>query len=315
MALDALKRKRAQPREPGASSPLGDNHHDDESMPSELSNAELEHEEIEANLSDESEFIVEEDEGTLGAPVDLPLEFSLQTMKPKHLFRFVIEWMVQKKLNPGFQIDSDVYSIALLRLDNFARGMGSSKYTSSAWTARFLNSLKMRPNLIESRIVGSSIFHDRCDACNRSGHPATFEVRFDGSTYNQSTLDDDEDETEDSEEEDSERERRRRVASPNTTFFIGKFCMRNARVAHTLQHWRYHLNEWVVDYLTAEGHCTPSKLLERDRWSTRKRRKYADAVIEEMVGNGEIRSLYGNFKDEIGSAHDAVQPRFDYSSS
>ena len=78
--------------------------------------------------------------------------------------------------------------------------------------------------------------------------------------------------------------------------------MQNAHMAHALAHWRYHLNDWTIDYLEAEGHLTPEKIVERDGWSTRKRSDYANAVVDDMEENGEIKRLYQCYRIEVTSA-------------
>ena len=121
--------------------------------------------------------------------------------------------MVQKKINPAFAMTDDVYRISFQRLDDLVRGMGGSKFQSSAWTSKFLQSLRSHPVFDHHRFTNSGLMHDRCDACNRSGHPATWEVRFMGPRYENQTLEEESDA--ESEEEDSADE-----ASP--TFYIGK---------------------------------------------------------------------------------------------
>lgn len=79
--------------------------------------------------------------------------------------------------------------------------------------------------------------------------------------------------------------------------------MANAQMAHALAHWRYHLNEWVVDYLKQEGYCTPVKVVERDEWKTSKRREYANEIVDHMERVGEVRKLYRDFKNETEHAH------------
>ena len=80
--------------------------------------------------------------------------------------------------------------------------------------------------------------------------------------------------------------------------------MQNAHWAHTLAHWRYHLNEWVIDYLGQEGYTNPEKIVERDSWNTKKRRKYAEKVVDEMEEAGEIKRLYQDFRSEVDTARD-----------
>ena len=45
----------------------------------------------------------EDEDGPLGIPEGVPLEFTrYASMKPKELFKFAVEWFVQKKINPAF---------------------------------------------------------------------------------------------------------------------------------------------------------------------------------------------------------------------
>ena len=71
----------------------------------------------------------------------------------------------------------------------------------------------------------------------------------------------------------------------------------------------YHLNSWVVDYLAREGHCTPEKLVKRDKWSVRKRQKYANKIVDEMENVGEIRKLHSLYKEQVDFA---LEARNDY---
>lgn len=87
--------------------------------------------------------------------------------------------------------------------------------------------------------------------------------------------------------------------------------MANAQTAHALAHWRYHLNDWVIDHLKEQGYCAPSKVVERDEWKTKKRRKYANEIVDRMESSGEIRKLYRDFKSEIEEAHTKTAHRFD----
>lgn len=174
--------------------------------------------------------------------------------------------------------------------------MGNSKFQSSAWTPSFSKSIRGRPKL-DSEHVGVDPLYDRCDACNRSAHPATFEVYFNGSTYDRDTLEeleDDEDESDD--EVDPE------VPKAGTLYRLGKICMRNAKQAHAFRHWKFHLNEWVVDYLREEGELTPDKIVARDSWKTKRRRKDAERIVDKMENEGEIKNLRRDFKSEISTA-------------
>jgi hypothetical protein len=83
------------------------------------------------------------------------------------------------------------------------------------------------------------------------------------------------------------------------------FCMANAQTAHTLQHWKYDLYEWVVSHLRNTDELSSKKIVERDSWSTKKRRKYANDVTDTMVDNGTVKKLYQEFRGQIDAARDA----------
>lgn len=291
-ALNALKRRRTQ-RRSGVRSVLDDTDSDEDE----------EDVEEEAFVEPDEDFIIEDDEEDEVA--ELPIKFRMQKMKNKELFRFVIEWMVQKKVNPGFASDHETYQIAFNKVSDFVTGMGGSKFVSSVWTPKFIRGLKARPIFSQSRITGD--LPDKCDACNRSKHPATYEVQFEGNVYNKESLE------QDSDDEDEGRTHHETALPPATEVFkLGKFCKQNAETAHIFEHWRFHLNEWVVDYLQGEGYCDSAKLVERDSWSTSKRQKYAQSIAEKMEQEGGINRLYQDFKRDLDSAHNRqvsiVQP-------
>lgn len=81
--------------------------------------------------------------------------------------------------------------------------------------------------------------------------------------------------------------------------------MRNARLAHTFSHWRFHLYEWVVDYLDDHGYCTPARIVERDSYTTKKRRDCANEIVDEMDANGEVARLWRDFEAELNVASEA----------
>ena len=155
---------------------------------------------------DEDEgFVVEEgeeEEDTLGAPVQLPLEFSnVSRMKGQDLFKYAIEWMVQKKINPAFAINDEIYDLAFRKLDDEVKGLAGSKFTSSIWTSNFTKALKARPDivLLELSKEFRAVMSPHCEACNRRTHPATWSIQFTGKPYHRSNLEelsDDEDDEE-----------------------------------------------------------------------------------------------------------------------
>jgi hypothetical protein len=82
-------------------------------------------------------------------------------------------------------------------------------------------------------------------------------------------------------------------------------CKDNATTAHALQHWRYHLNQHIVDYLDESGYLTPRKIVQRDSHPTKKRRKEANKIVDEMENSGKIRSIYDDFRKEVNIAREA----------
>ena len=66
-------------------------------------------------------------------------------------------------------------------------------------------------------------------------------------------------------------------------------------MAHTLTHWRFDVNEWVVDYLVNLGILSDESILERIHWTVRQQTKYANEVVDEMNHNGEVQKLWADF--------------------
>lgn len=79
-------------------------------------------------------------------------------------------------------------------------------------------------------------------------------------------------------------------------------CAANAETAHSLLHWKYHLNDYVLDWLTNHGHTTHHKIIERENWSIKKRTNYANDVVDDMVKTGEMKTLYKEFKENLDAA-------------
>ncbi|KAF2031194.1 hypothetical protein EK21DRAFT_99940 [Setomelanomma holmii] len=273
---------------------------------------------------------IDDEEGVIGEPVLNPDDFMpliiarLSSEKPKALFKYAIEWMVMKKIHPGFDSNSEVYDITFRKLDDEVKGLANSKFSSSAWTADFTRAIRARPDLEEMEIIAikKDTMDLHCQACNRKNHPATWELMLRGRPYNKVTLepldnDSDSDSNSDDDSElsaDSEEELNGEKAARNSNgerlppeshrFALGKTCKANAHVAHTLHHWRYHLYSWVKDYLAREGHLTAEKLVQRDGWSDKKREKAARKIVKAMEENGEIRKLYHAYKDQVSYAVD-----------
>ena len=257
----------------------------------------------------DEDFVTDEEDGLLGAPEgleEMPLEFTRHAhKKPKEHFKDAVEWMVHNKLNPAFSRDDPVYGIAFHKLDDEVRGYSGSKFLSSAWTGDFARALKARPEISTNPIA--TLFDHKCDACNRSGHPAKFQISFSGKAYYRHTLEAVSDDEEDEEEGDtaSRDENGNPIPPFEKQYFVGRVCAANAEIAHSLLHWRYALNEWVLEWLKTQGYTTPERIIERESWSIKKRREYANGVVDEMEANGDIKDLYRDFKINLDHARDA----------
>ena len=277
----------------------------------------------------DKEFIEEEDEhdNVLGVPDGVPLQFTrYASMRPKELFRFAVDWMVQKRMNPGFQMRDEIYELTFKKLDDETKGLVGSKFVSSAWTSDFASALKARPEIAFEPLDRHSAEHymrDKCDACNRSGHPATFQIQFQGIPYHLDTLeevgvnDDDDSDSESDSDGPSTRDRAdtepaydslgNEIVPAVYTFYVGKFCMSNAQTAHALQHWRFHLNEYVATWLTRQGYDTPEALHKLNKLSTKKRGKRAGKIVKRMEEEGVVKQLWQDFKQNIDEARNAKQ--------
>ncbi|KAL1646124.1 hypothetical protein SLS58_003544 [Diplodia intermedia] len=271
---------------------------------------------------DDENFVVEDEDETIGVPGEnatIPLAFtSISRAKGKDLFKYAVEWMVQKKLNPGFAKDDEIYKLTFRKLDDEVKGLAGSKFTSSAWTRDFTRALHARPRFESIEINGSSrlLLENHCQACNRRTHPATWDIMLTGKAYKGDTLSDLEDndssDSNESDDSDSDDEDRRSVDANghslppvSAVFHVGVHCKTNAETAHTLTHWRWHLYDWVKDHLLLQGHLDAEKIVERDGWKTKKRMKYANKVVDEMQANGDIKKLWHDFRATINTAREA----------
>ena len=201
---------------------------------------------------DNDDFIIEDEDEDWRT--EMPLKFSAQAhMEAKNYFKHVVEWMVHKKLNPAFNRDDELYVMSFQKIDDEAKGFAGSKFSSSIWRPLFLRALKARPefNDVEDDSV---ILPMGCEACGHTTHPARWRVSFSGKAYHPHTLEplkeEDEQEDDDDDEEDAADDQSydidgNRVPAERHEFKVGRHCKSNAFIAHSLLHWRWHLNEWV----------------------------------------------------------------------
>ncbi|PWY81374.1 transcription factor IIIc-like protein [Aspergillus eucalypticola CBS 122712] len=272
----------------------------------------------------EDDFVLEDDDDTLGAPTgleDIPIEFSRHAYKQlKDYFQDAVEWMVHNQLNPAFPRSDPVYEVAFSKLEDEVKGRTGSQLVSSVWNAKFRRALLARPQIEITTFP--TIENHPCDACNRSGHPASFDIKLYGKAYSLKTLepltdddsddddDDDDDDKEEDEHEDDNHEERDRdghiLPDENTRFFLGRHCKNKATLAHTLTHWRFHLNEWVTGYLEHQGYLSETRVVERSHWSTKKKTKYAVKAVESMITNGEVKKLWRDFHINLRTARETT---------
>lgn len=179
----------------------------------------------------EDDFVLEDEDEKLGVPSgldDMPIEFSRHAYKQlKDYFQDAVEWMVHNQLNPAFPRSDPVYRVAFDKLEAEVRGRTGSQLVSSVWSTDFRKALLARPN-IEITTYPIEFSHP-CDACNRSGHPASFDVKLAGKAYSLDTLEplsdaDSDDEHSESEGKEQERDRDGFILpDEDTRFRLGRF--------------------------------------------------------------------------------------------
>ena len=253
----------------------------------------------------EEDFVVEDQDDTIGAPAgipNMPFEYTRHAhKKPLDHFKDVVEWMVHNKLNPAFPRDDARYGVAFYKLDDQVTGLAGSKFVSAAWGGEFLKALKSRPELAYLEVSGQ-LSMEHCAACNKSNHPARFQLIFSGKPYDRHTL---EEESDSSDPDDGE-------ADPQDVFYVGRTCCANAETAHTLHHWRHALNQWVLIWLDQQGYTMAEKILQRERWSTKRKSQYANNVVDGMEATGQVKRLYKEFRDNSQAALNARNDRYSY---
>jgi len=347
--LEILRRRRAGDKsenipesEPEPEEPSEEEEDEDEeaAAPDEnqySTNFQLENSDVESAIASNEDLdrydddFVLEDEGndTLGVPTcleDMPFEFTRHAYKQtKEYFRDTVEWMVFNQLNPAFPRSTAMYQAAFTKVEDEVKGWTGSQVMSTVWSLEFYRALMARPH-IEITSYPISDNHP-CDACNRSKHPASFDVKLYGKAYSMDTL-----EALDDEDDEDTREKDRNgniLPSEDTRFYLGRYvssspvyislkeiktllltpkrnCKARAEMAHPAIHWRYQLNEWVVDYLNRMGHLSDENILERSHWSQRRRARYAAESVAMMDQTDEVKKMWRDFKLHLEAARESV---------
>ncbi|KAA8651931.1 uncharacterized protein ATNIH1004_000830 [Aspergillus tanneri] len=260
----------------------------------------------------EKDFVLEDENDRLGVPVgmeDMPIEFSRHSYKQlKDYFQDAVEWMVFNQLNPSFPRSSPIYRVAFEKLEVEVQGRTGSQLLSSVWNTNFRRALLARPYVEETAYPTAE--NHPCDACNRSGHPASFDIKIYGKPYSFETLEplanEDSDE-EQSAEDDLERDRDGHILpDEDIRYYLGRHCKNKATMAHTLTHWRFHLNEWVVDHLQRMGYLSDENILERSHWRQRRKEKYAAEAVGTMIETGEVKKLWHDFHVTLRTAREST---------
>ncbi|KAH7113785.1 hypothetical protein B0J11DRAFT_471975, partial [Dendryphion nanum] len=283
------------------------------------------------------DFIDDDPDAEIGEPDDisaaLPIQLSRwRTAKPQELFPIAVEWMVMKKINPAFDSRNDLYRLAFSKLDGEVSGLAESKYSSSVWTSDFSRALKARPDITISEIghFAAAMGETGCEACNRKTHHASFSITFSGKPYHPDTLEpipqtssqesNESSSSSSSSDSDSDlnfyanstisdsaptadRDQNGSELVPeDRVFAVGSTCKANAQMAHLLRHWRWHLNDWVVDYLRHQGHLADKKVVKREKKSTARREKEARKIVKRMEEQGEVGRLHKLYKGQVNYA-------------
>ncbi|KAJ6013637.1 hypothetical protein N7540_008228 [Penicillium herquei] len=264
----------------------------------------------------EDDFVLDDEDTPLGVPTEIPFEFTRHAYKKsKDYFRDVVGWMIHNRLDPAFPRSDAMYEMAFMKLEDEVRGRAGSQLISSVWSSDFRYALLARPQ-IEITPYPTDEGHP-CDACNRSGHPASFDMKLYGKPYSLQTLEPLNDSEEDksrlssdldsteSNDNESERDYDRdghRLPDENRRYRLGRHCHNKAQMAHTLTHWRFHLNEWVVDYLERMGHMEDEEVLRRNNMSQKRKTRNAIKALDSMINAGEIEKLWRDFNTNLKTA-------------
>ena len=235
--------------------------------------------------------------------MESPLELtSFARQKPFEYFKYEVEWMVHNRIDPAFNRHDEVYEFSHRKLDDEFRGQVESRFKSSVWKSEFNSALEGRPDCYILKIP--AMLEEKCAACNRSGHPPSFKVTFSGQRYDRQSLDPISKEDNDSDSDGDDLEQESAEQEEEDVFLVGKHCCQNAEIAHSLYHWRYQLNDFVRVCLAEEGYLSARKIVDRERWTNKKKEKLANRICDGMVEDGQMKELYRQFKGSLAAARD-----------
>ncbi|KUI65330.1 hypothetical protein VM1G_01012 [Cytospora mali] len=252
--------------------------------------------------------LIDDEDDTIGVPEEalyhMPLQFTRASRKPlKAHFKDAVEWLIHRRINPAFERDDEVYKTAWTRLNDEVMGLANSKFISAVWRPEFYRVLRARPYFETVELGAGHLVTEteKCQACGRSNHPATWAISFQGKPYDNWTLNEIEMESDsDSDSDGVDYDVDGNSLPPeDKQFFVGANCNSNAETAHSLLHWKPALRDWVDDFLERGGWLAPRKLAERERMTAKKRRKLADEIVEDCDQRDIIKRLFADFKHNI----------------
>lgn len=225
--LEALRRRRAGQKEGSESESPDTATQDENEVESDASPSRqvaLQGQEVDSDVESaiasnedldryEDDFVLEDENTELGVPTEeIPFEFTRHAYKqPKEYFRDVVGWMVHNRLDPAFPRSDAMYEMAFMKLEDEVKGRAGSQLISSVWDSNFRRALLARPHM--ELTAFPTEFNHSCDACKRSGHPASADMKLYGKAYSLQTLeplnddsDGDQSEKFDGEEEEEDEE-------------------------------------------------------------------------------------------------------------
>lgn len=272
-----------------------------------------------SNDGDIEGFVVPDDE--IGVPLDalqdeIPVHLRRRATK-KDRFRYVVHWLIQRRVNPAFDRNDPEYQTAWSSLDSDLLGLAQSKFSSSAWKPEFALEIKARPiHEIHQLPYEDERRGETCNACGRSNHPSSHYIRFSGKPYDKNTLeeiprdadlsDDEGNYTDDSQGNELKPE--------NYEWVLGSVCANNAEIFHKLRHWRWHLGDLVDSMLLEEGHLSGS-YAERILWPAWKCERLVEDIFKTWSEKGGvIDSLHADFRKlrDIGQTVKTTERRVAY---
>ncbi|PRP89800.1 hypothetical protein PROFUN_00142 [Planoprotostelium fungivorum] len=189
-------------------------------------------------------------------------------------YKVYIQWIVCNLLDPDFSEDLGVKERAyfkpavdkientIIDRQNFVRG--------SVWYESFARDLDAYP--IYSSWERSSKMVD-CEACNKSGHPATFDVILSGQKYDAAAVWKGKEMPPEPEEESGKRK----------TYALGRYCYARSQLYHRLQHWKYHIYSLVRKKLSKykaedEANEIVDRVMADERWLGSMSLEYQDIL-------------------------------------